>query len=311
MSFVRARRGLRPVALFSHQHTIQPESEVFRRLTQAGYNGRRNYRKREIAMTDSTKDLRNVIVFALADGDFNDDERAFVANLAGEAGIGQEELARLTAEAEAGGQKLSLPRDADKARRAIELLAGTAAVDGVVSDKERRMLMRIARRLEIEDTIVEEMIGRALAGATVDESEVESRLEDIYAHFNSWDGATRAAKLDEFAHIGRQAVEPLLRLLESYRVPDGAENALELKRLVVEKLGDLGDGRAAYYLVQQVSIGDLDDEITCGALRCAAAGALGKITGKGFTADQAGVAAVRAWWASRPTDRAQYDKLTV
>ena len=252
-----------------------------------------------------------MIVFALAEGDYSDEERQLVEALAGRAGVTAEELAQLTAEVQAGDDKLSLSRDPDKARRTVELLAATAAADRVVSDKERRMLMRIARHTKLDESVVAELIDRATSAVAVDDAEVEARLEDIYANFTGWDAATRAAKLHEFAAYGHQAIGPLLRLLESYRAPDGAANALELKCMVAEKLGELGDGRAVYYLVQQVNIGEQDDEITGAALRRAAAGALGKITGRGFAADEEGVAAAKAWWAGGTPDRAQYDKLAL
>jgi len=246
-----------------------------------------------------------MIVFALAEGDYSDEERQLVEALAGRAGVTAEELAELTARAQAGDDKLSLSRDPDKAKRTIEFLVAAAAADRVVTDAERRLLVRIARHTGLDESVVTELVGRAMSTVAVDDAEVERRLEDIYANFTGWDAATRGAKLHELASYGHQAVEPLLHLLESYRVPDGAANALELKCMVAAELGELADGRAVYYLVQQVSIGELDDEVTCSALRHAAAGALGKITGQPFAADDDGVAAARAWWTSGKSDRAQ------
>ena len=262
-------------------------------------------------MTDTTKDLRNVILFALADGEFNDDERTFAEAMASRLGMTDAELSELTAGAEAGDSKLLVPRDPDEARQLIQLLVDTAAADRIVTDKERRLLQRITRHVDMDESLLGQMIDDTLAAGAVDDAEIDRQLEDIYAHFNGWDTPTRAAKLEEFTRLGHQAVESLLRLLESYRTPDGAENALELKRLVAGKLGDLGDGRAVYYLVQHVNISHQEDEITNSALRYAAAEALGKITGKGFGPNEEGVRAIEAWWSSSSAERAKYDKLAL
>ena len=155
------------------------------------------------------------------------------------------------------------------------------------------------------------MIDEILAASAVDDAEVEAKLEAIYAGFNTWDPAAREAKLDELAAHGHQAVLPLLRLLESYRTPDGAPNGLDLKHIVVRRLGALGDDRAVYYLIQQVNIGEQDDDITCPALRHAAAEALGRIIDKDFPATDASVAAAREWWAADKSDRDRYDRLAL
>ncbi len=262
-------------------------------------------------MTEASNDLRNMIVFALAEGDYSDEERRLVENLAERAGVTAAELDRLRISVQAGEDKLSLSRNPDKAKRTIEFLVAMAAADRVVTDRERGLLLRIARHTGVDDSVVEGLIDQTLVAVAVDDAEIRRLTDDIYVNFNGWDAATRAAKLDEFARYGHQAVEPLLRLLESYRVPDGAHNALELKRLIATTLGDLGDGRAVYYLVQQVTIGDQDDEITCPALRHAAAEALGRITGHDFSADEAGIIAVRNWWTNRASDRAKYDNVVL
>jgi len=262
-------------------------------------------------MNDAEKDLRNVLVFALADGQLGRDEQAFVNDLARDAGLDEQNLAALTDEVRAGAKTLSLSRDPAEARRVVELLAQAAAADRTVSAREKKLLRRVAGHIGVADELVDEVIDRVLSAGAVDDAEIEAHLEDVYAGFSAWDAPTRQAKLAELGRYGHQAVLPLLRLLESYRVPDGAAHALDLKALVAGKLGELGDERAAYYLIQQVNIGEQDDEITNPALRRAVAGALGKITGKGFAASDEGVAAARTWWEAGGTDRDRYDKLAL
>jgi hypothetical protein len=137
--------------------------------------------------------------------------------------------------------------------------------------------------------------------------ELTHLVAEIYQQFAGWPEATQREKLDQFASAGDAAVVPLLRILESYRTPDGAADTLALKTMVCQQLGRLGDDRAVYYLCQQISLGDAEDEINSAALRCAAAEALGRIIGKPFTPDAQGVQAAREWWLG--PGRARYDQL--
>jgi hypothetical protein len=136
--------------------------------------------------------------------------------------------------------------------------------------------------------------------------ELTHLADEIYQQFGGWPETTQREKLDQFASAGDAAVVPLLRILESYRTPVGAANTLSLKTMVCQQLGRLGDDRAVYYLCQQISLGDAEDEINSAALRYAAE-ALGRIIGKPFTPDAQGVQTAREWWLG--PGRAQYDQL--
>jgi len=96
-------------------------------------------------------------------------------------------------------------------------------------------------------------------------------------------------------------------LLESYRRPDGCETTVAMKTLLAEALGQIGDRRAVYYLSQQVSIGDSDDEITSAELRAACAHAIGRIAGVEFPRDESVVLAARQWWLDSGGD--EYNQL--
>jgi len=137
--------------------------------------------------------------------------------------------------------------------------------------------------------------------------ELTHLADEIYQQFAGWPETTQREKLDQFASAGHAAVVPLLRILESYRTPVGAANTLFLKTMVCQQLGRLGDDRAVYYLCQQISLGDAEDEINSAALRYAAAEALGRIIGKPFTPDAQGVQTAREWWLG--PGRSQYDRL--
>lgn len=139
------------------------------------------------------------------------------------------------------------------------------------------------------------------------ELELTHLCDEIYQQFAGWPETTQREKLDQLASAGDAAVVPLLRILESYRTPDGAANTLSLKTIICQQLGRLGDDRAVYYLCQQISLGDAEDEINSAALRYAAAEALGRIIGKPFTPDDQGVQIAREWWLG--PGRVRYDQL--
>jgi hypothetical protein len=139
------------------------------------------------------------------------------------------------------------------------------------------------------------------------ELELSHLADEIYQQFAGWPEPTQREKLDQFASAGEAAVVPLLRILESYRTPVGAANTLALKTMVCQQLGRLGDDRAVYYLCQQISLGDAEDEINSAVLRYAAAEALGRIIGRPFSPDAKGVQAAREWWLG--PGRVRYDQL--
>ena len=262
-------------------------------------------------MAATEKDIRNVLAFSLADGQLGEDERQFAHGLADGAGIDADDLQLLVDDVIEGKNTLSLSRDPDDARQTIDLLVQAAAADRQITSHERKLLLRIAKHTGLDDQALSTMIEAALQANAADDAEIGQMVEDIYGQFSQWDAAARQAKLDELAAAGSHAVLPLLRLMESYRIPDGADDALEMKRLIAEKLGAIDDPRAVYYLIQQVTIGNQEDETTNLALRSAAAAAIGRITGKGFSADEAGIVAARRWWTSAVDERTPYDRLAL
>jgi hypothetical protein len=136
--------------------------------------------------------------------------------------------------------------------------------------------------------------------------ELTHLADEIYQQFAGWPETTQREKLDQFASACDAAVVPLLRILESYRTPDGAADTSALKTMVCQQLGRLGDDRAVYHLCQQISLGDAEDEINSAALRYVAE-ALGRIIGQPFTPDAQGVQTAREWWVGPA--RARYDQL--
>ncbi|MCE5280412.1 MAG: hypothetical protein ABFD92_19465 [Planctomycetaceae bacterium] len=268
------------------------------------------------------RDLHNVIVFAMLDGDLNDKECAFIERLASRMGMDQATLDDLCRQIRDGHKSISMPKSPADAEKAVQMLAEAAAVDGTISTPERRLLQRICRHVGLDEQHVEMLIEAVLPASdetpSVDadarqaaDDERDRRLEamsqEVYERFASWDAPARAEKLHAMAAHGAAAVIPLLRMLESYRAPDGMDDPQELKSLITEELGGLADERAIYYLAQQINIGDLDDESTSANLRGTAAAALGKIVGQPMSPDAEGIAAARKWW--RDVGRLKHDRL--
>ncbi len=252
------------------------------------------------------RDLLNVMALALIDGKLDEKERELIESLRDRAGVDDEEFRALVAQVREEPTKFRLGSEPDRYDRALRTLTEAAEVDGEVAEAERKVLRKLAERAGLApDTIDRQLNSRLTAEQEI---ELNHKVEEIYAHFDEWDHATREAKLTEIAELGAAAVVPLLRIFESYRAPDGMADPLTLKVMVAEQLGRLEDPRAVYYLVQQVSIGETDDESSNPELRRAAAEALGRIVNAEFgSEDQSPVESVRQWW-SHP-DSKQYDRL--
>ena len=252
--------------------------------------------------------LKNVLVLAVADGRVSDEEKEFILGLQKALGMSREEFAAMVEQVRRDPKAAPVPADPKAAADAIALLAEAALVDNEVSAPERKFIMDIAGWVGVDKGVVEELLA-APQRARQAEEKAEVLTQELYADFTGWDAGRRREKIAELGALGPAAVVPLLRILESYRTPDGANDALELKALAAEQIGVLGDGRAVYYLAQQVNIGDGDDEVTCSALRFTAAQAMGKIVGESFAAGQDGVEAARQWWADR--GRLKYNNLII
>ncbi len=253
--------------------------------------------------------LRNVLCFALADGEVTDEEKQFVEKLRQKLGFDRETFGEVVDDVRKDPKKYSVPTTPQSARQMLQLLAECAMSDDQVSSNERSLLVTIGRRVNMSEVIIDEILGQVAVDKSGIEDELQKTVDEMYEKFGGWDEPARQAKMQALGDEGQAAVVPLLRLLESYRVPDGCDNALEFDRLAAEQLGRIGDSRAVYYLAQQVSFGDTDDEVNDKALRAACAEAIGKITGEGFPPNQEGIENARQWWLSR--GREQYTNLTL
>ncbi|MFW6154998.1 MAG: hypothetical protein ACOC95_07275 [Planctomycetota bacterium] len=256
-------------------------------------------------MSDSAgSHLKNALVMVMADGDVSDAEKTFIYDLRARLGIDDDEFRALCAEVKADRRRLDVPTTGEAADQALRRLVDAATADDVIRPAEKRVLEKAAHHVGRDLAELEAMILQAAPGASatvVDDqvaAAIEQAVEALYRRFGDWSDEQRRQACGEIAAHGTAAVVPLLRVVESYRNSDGGDG-LRMKELIVDQLADLGDGRVVYYLAQQVSLGDTDDEVTCAALRAASAEAIGRLVGESFTRDADGIEACRQWWRSK------------
>jgi len=242
--------------------------------------------------------IRNVLVMALADGKVTVEEKEYIDQLRRKLGIDTEEFRELCRQVKQDRTRVKIPKDPGEAREAIRLLCEVASADGEVSGIERRWLERLGEFAGLTHSAIEGLLPTARdEGDEQQQTQLMTLVEELYQGFSGWDAARRLEQFAALGQFGRPAVIPLLRVLESYRVPDGAGSVVEMKIMAVDQLAALDDKRIVYYLAQHAGlIGS--DEMTSPALRAAAAEAIGRIIGQPFSRDEAGVDATRQWWRS-------------
>jgi len=249
--------------------------------------------------------LRNALVLVLADGKVTDEERQLIGRLRKNLGIDRDEFRAMCEQAQANRKRLEIPTRDLAAENMLQLLIDVAKVDGEISESEQRMLEKVAAFIEQSAAQMEAVLagGDVTAGEQVDdalEAKINAEIDQLYTHFAEWTEQERREHCRALGAKGAAAVIPLLRVVESYRNPDGGEGH-QMKAMIMDQLAAIGDDCVVYYLAQQVSLGDIEDEVSSPALREAAAEAIGKITGNAFTRDTAGVLACRQWWLAEGT----------
>lgn len=227
------------------------------------------------------KAIKNVLVMLSVDGEISESEKDFISKLKKRYQIAEEEFTGLLQEFRSSSVKMSIPKG-EEGRDVFKLLVEAAEADGKVVLAEQRLLQKVAKHVGMSDMESESLI----PGVEEAIIEINAMVEDMYSHFNEWDTGIRQEKLEEFVGFGSVAVVPLLQVIESYRVQDGAADNLELKTLIAEKLGKIEDTRPVYYLTQQVNIGDVEDEISNSKFRDACIEAISKLTGTQFEREE-------------------------
>ena len=95
--------------------------------------------------------LKATLAVAAADGELLRSEMGVVEGLANRVGLGKVSLEAMVEAARTDKSFADniLIRSKDKARAALQLLVGVARIDGLISDEERKVIVRIAGGLGI------------------------------------------------------------------------------------------------------------------------------------------------------------------
>lgn len=261
-------------------------------------------------MDETTRqNLCNVIVLALADGKLANAEKQFIEALRIRLGVDETQFHELCVEVRKNPKNISLPDNPAEIDEAIRLLVDLASADGQVSENEKQMLKQFVIKAGLDEAELEKFLQDNSEARGEQAERIEAMIEEIYNGFNEWDKDTKKVRLDALGVLGQVAAIPLLRMFESYRKPSGMELNLEMKAMVAEQLGRIGDHRAAYYFAQQINLGDMEDDVTSLALRCASVQALSKCVGETFSPNQEGIDSARQWWISEGGKR--FNKLAL
>jgi tellurite resistance protein len=100
---------------------------------------------------EDTELLKAAIAVAVADGQLQRSEMGVVEGLAKRVGLGQVSFAAMVEAARTDRSFADniLIQSKHKTRTTIELLVGLARIDGIISDEERKVIVRIATSLGI------------------------------------------------------------------------------------------------------------------------------------------------------------------
>ena len=101
--------------------------------------------------------MKAALAVAVADGQLQRSEMGVVEGLAKRIGLGQVSFDAMVEAAqtdESFADNIFIPKD--KARSTLELLVGLARIDGIISDEERSVIVRIATSLGITGDLFEQ-----------------------------------------------------------------------------------------------------------------------------------------------------------
>ena len=112
--------------------------------------------------SDRVRQLRNLVVMAMADGQIGEREVAFVADRCHELGLGEAELTHAIRFGLGDDAALELPTDPD-ARDALMIdLVRMMAADGVLEESEKRLFALAAAKMEISTEHLNELLDKTL-----------------------------------------------------------------------------------------------------------------------------------------------------
>jgi len=110
---------------------------------------------------NATKQLRNLLVMALADGSLGEREVNFVTDRCSELGLGEEDLRAAVSFALDDNASLELPTEpAEQEQLLLDLLRMMAA-DGLLTETEKRLFALAAAKLNFDPNRIDALITKA------------------------------------------------------------------------------------------------------------------------------------------------------
>jgi uncharacterized tellurite resistance protein B-like protein len=110
---------------------------------------------------DPSKQLRNLLVMALADGSLGEREVNFVTDRCAELGLGEDDLREAVSFALDDNASLNLPTaPAEQEQLLLDLLRMMAA-DGVLTETEKRLFALAAAKLDFDPQRIDSLIKNA------------------------------------------------------------------------------------------------------------------------------------------------------
>ncbi|MDV6030004.1 TerB family tellurite resistance protein [Stieleria sp.] len=112
--------------------------------------------------SDRMRQLRNLVVMAMADGTIGEREVAFVAERCHELGLGEAELNRAIRYGLGDDAALELPRDPEGRKELMIDLVRMMAADGVLDESEKRLFALAAAKMEMSTEQLNQLLDQTL-----------------------------------------------------------------------------------------------------------------------------------------------------
>ncbi|QDV44772.1 Tellurite resistance protein TerB [Stieleria neptunia] len=112
--------------------------------------------------SDRMRQLRNLVVMAMADGTIGEREVSFVAERCHELGLGEAELSRAIRYGLGDDAALELPQDPEGRKELMIDLVRMMAADGVLDESEKRLFALAAAKMEMSTEQLNQLLDQTL-----------------------------------------------------------------------------------------------------------------------------------------------------
>lgn len=111
---------------------------------------------------DRVRQLRNLVVMAMADGAIGEREVSYVAERCHELGLGEKELSHAIRFGLGEEAALELPSDPAARKELMIDLIRMMAADGVLDENEKRLFALAAAKMDISSKLLNQMLDETL-----------------------------------------------------------------------------------------------------------------------------------------------------